>query len=104
MQHFFKTNVPMAIATSSSADSWGLKTVKHVDFFNKYFSHVVTAASDVEVKQGKPAPDVFWVCAKRFPDSPSPSKVNFFLHHLLSPTHYILNELHNQLPTPMHQI
>lgn len=67
----------MAIATSSSADSFYLKMSKHMDFLDKYFNHVVCAATDAEVKRGKPAPDVFLVCSKRFTDSPSPSKVYF---------------------------
>lgn len=77
VQKLFKAKVPMAIATSSSAESFHLKMFKHMDFLDKYFSHVVCAATDFEVKRGKPAPDVFLVCAKRFPDSPPPSKVNF---------------------------
>lgn len=66
----------MAIATGSSFDSFHMKMSRHKDFLDKYFSHFVLAA-DAEVKHGKPAPDIFLICAKRFPDQPAPSEVNF---------------------------
>ncbi|XP_060524080.1 pseudouridine-5'-phosphatase-like isoform X2 [Cylas formicarius] len=73
VEHLSKKGVPIAVATSSSMDSYEIKTQNHRNLF-KYFNHVVCASSDPEVEHGKPAPDIFLVCASRFPDKPSASK------------------------------
>lgn len=65
----------MAIATSSSQDSYKLKTNHLKDEFT-VFHHVVTGSSDPEVKNGKPAPDIFKICASRFPGKPLYDEVN----------------------------
>lgn len=67
----------MAIATSSTKDSYDLKTAKLQDFF-KLMNHIVTGGSDPEVKHGKPAPDIYLVCASRFPDKPKPANILVF--------------------------
>jgi pseudouridine-5'-monophosphatase len=59
--------VQIAVATSSPRDTYELKTRKHKELFS-LFNHVVCGSSDPEVKRGKPAPDIFQVCASRFPD------------------------------------
>lgn len=44
------------------------------------FHHRVLGGSDPDVKEGKPAPDIFLVAASRFDDKPNPSKVRKFIY------------------------
>jgi len=59
------------VATSSSKESFAIKSKNHKELF-KAFNHIVLGASDPEVKNGKPSPDIFEVAARRFDD-----KMNF---------------------------
>lgn len=74
LEHLFTKGIPMAVATSSSETSFRMKTDHLKDCF-AVFDHVVTGSSDPEVKNGKPAPDIFQICASRFPDTPRYDKV-----------------------------
>ncbi|KAF7273237.1 pseudouridine-5'-phosphatase-like [Rhynchophorus ferrugineus] len=74
IKHLANHKIPIAIATSASKFSYDIKTKHHQDIF-QLFHHVVCGSSDAEVKHGKPAPDIFLVCASRFPDNPDPSQV-----------------------------
>lgn len=74
IDHLYTNNVPIAVATSSGKDTFKVKTAKYQHIFSK-FHHVVLGSADSEVKQGKPAPDIFLVCATRFDDKPLPEKV-----------------------------
>lgn len=52
-----------------------VKTQNHRKLFSK-FDHIVTGGSDNEVRNGKPAPDIFLIAASRFADKPKPENVS----------------------------
>ncbi|KAI3981891.1 hypothetical protein MKX01_041154 [Papaver californicum] len=68
INHLKEYGVPIAVATGSHKRHFELKTQKHGEIFSK-MHHIVTG-DDPEVKQGKPAPDVFLAAARRFEESP----------------------------------
>ncbi|XP_065225979.1 probable pseudouridine-5'-phosphatase [Planococcus citri] len=77
IRHLAKHNIPMGIATSSSHESVQNKIKNHREVFD-LIPHMVMGSSDPEVIKGKPHPDVFLVCAKRFPGNPEPEKCLVF--------------------------
>lgn len=77
IRHFKDHNIPMAVATSSSKESIDVKTTHHKQLF-EIFNHKVMGSSDPDVKEGKPAPDIFLVAASRFPDTPDPANCLVF--------------------------
>ncbi|KAJ8985246.1 hypothetical protein NQ317_018276 [Molorchus minor] len=71
INHLHDNDVPIAVATSSTQESYELKIQNHKDTFD-LFHHVVCGGTDPDVAEGKPAPDIFLVCASRFAERPSP--------------------------------
>lgn len=74
--HLHKHEVPIALATSSSLEMAELKMTNHRELFS-LFHHKVMGSTDKDVKHGKPAPDIFLVAGRRFPDKPKPENVSF---------------------------
>ncbi|CAM6031985.1 unnamed protein product [Sphagnum compactum] len=71
IKHLHQNDVPIALATSSGAESVAVKTTNHQQLFS-LFHHKVMGSSDPEVKNGKPAPDIFLIAAKRFDEPIDP--------------------------------
>ncbi|XP_031831144.1 pseudouridine-5'-phosphatase isoform X2 [Nomia melanderi] len=77
LRHLKENKIPIALATSSNKENFELKTQRWTEIFN-LFDHKVLGSSDPEVVNGKPAPDIFLIAAKRFSDNPEPSKCLVF--------------------------
>lgn len=75
--HLSSYKIPIALATSAGEEMYKIKTTRHTKIFD-LFDHKVFGSSDDEVVYGKPAPDIFLVAARRFPDQPDPSKCLVF--------------------------
>ncbi|KAG9120572.1 hypothetical protein FRC07_003882 [Ceratobasidium sp. 392] len=62
--HLVEHKVPVALATGSQRRNFELKTA-HLGATFDLFGDAIVCGDDVEVKKGKPAPDVFLVAAQR---------------------------------------
>lgn len=77
IRHLHESQVQICLATSSGKDMAEIKMSNYPDLFD-LFAHKVMGSTDREVKNGKPAPDIFLVAASRFKDKPEPSKCLVF--------------------------
>lgn len=64
IRHLKRHKIPMAIATSSCYESFQQKTVNHKELFS--LIHHVVCGDDSQLKNSKPAPDIYLLAAKRF--------------------------------------
>ena len=74
IKHLHSEGIPMAIATGNSNRHFAIISSKFPQFFEQYFSHVVRAYDDPEVKVAKPDPKVYSICAQRFQSKPKDSQ------------------------------
>ncbi len=66
--HLKKHGVRLGVASSSDGKYFGLKTTRHREWFSMF--DCIVLGDDPEVHEGKPAPDVFLVVARRLGVAP----------------------------------
>lgn len=76
IRHLHSRNIPIAVATSSPEYAVELKFKNRQNLY-KLFHHIV-CGTDPALKRGKPNPDIFLMCAGRFPGNPPASKCLVF--------------------------
>ena len=67
--HFFDLGIPQALATSSSSPMFEAKFEKHKKWFSQFTQ--IVRGDDPELKEGKPAPDIFLLAASRLGVDPA---------------------------------
>jgi HAD superfamily hydrolase (TIGR01509 family) len=68
IKHLAHHHVPQAIASSSSRHNFEMKTIHHQGWLQLFTT--TTLGDDPAIKQGKPAPDIFLLTAKRLEANP----------------------------------
>ena len=67
--HFYDLGIPQALATSSSSPMFEAKFEKHKKWFSQFAQ--IIKGDDPELKEGKPAPDIFLLAASRLGVDPT---------------------------------
>nr|XP_046908643.1 pseudouridine-5'-phosphatase-like [Dermatophagoides farinae] len=70
IRHLNRFQIPTAIATGSRRFTYELNTKFHKNLFQS-FHHVLMTPEDPEVTRGKPDPQPYLICAKRFENVPT---------------------------------
>lgn len=73
IKHLHGKKIRICVATSSGEESVKIKTKNHQDVF-KLFHHITKGT---EVKEGKPAPDIFLLAASRLEPKADSKDVSF---------------------------
>jgi pseudouridine 5'-phosphatase len=74
IKHLHDNKVPICVATSSGEESVAIKTKNHREVINLF--HHITNGTDPQLKEGKPAPDIFLLAASRFDPKADPQNVS----------------------------
>merc|ERR1712106_45115 len=70
VRHLHAHSIPIGVATSSTKKVMDIKiSAKHSEFFS-LFSPIVTGCNPT-LKQAKPSPEIYQLCASRFTSQPS---------------------------------
>ncbi|CAK1545586.1 unnamed protein product [Leptosia nina] len=77
IRHLSSCKIPIGLATSSSQETYDLKTKNHTELFD-LFTYKTLGSSDPSVKRGKPHPDIFYAAAAKFPEKPEPQNCLVF--------------------------
>ncbi|CAG8544691.1 12614_t:CDS:2 [Cetraspora pellucida] len=67
--HLKKHRIPIAVATSSSRESYNIKASNNRELFDMFDS--ITCGDDANVKNGKPAPDLFLAACDKMGNPPT---------------------------------
>jgi beta-phosphoglucomutase-like phosphatase (HAD superfamily) len=67
--HLHRAGIPQAVATSSDSYNFDLKIMRHQEWFGIF--ECLVMGDDPEIKNGKPAPDIFLLAARRLHADPA---------------------------------
>lgn len=69
IRHLHAHKIPMAVATSSTRSKFELKTSLNKELFERF--DAIICGDDAEIKNGKPAPDLFLAAQRRLGNPPA---------------------------------